>query len=204
MIEIKGTGWISGGRYGAIRSGERSRCEEVDPSGRFTCKSLFAYPFKNFGRLDDVSRNVCHAVALAMRDAGVSYSMGFKQDIGIIGTNATGSIATDVAYFRDYLEGGRTLGRASLFIYTLTSSPLGEAAIHFGLLGPLLYASSTTGALASLVAMAGEMIESGEAGAMLVGEADEREAIYMLIGRGDAPLDIDQELSKIYSEVHQK
>ena len=37
------------------------------------------------------------------------------------------------------MANGSTLGRGNLFIYTLPSSPLAEAAIHFGLTGKLLY-----------------------------------------------------------------
>jgi len=44
--------------------------------------------------------------------------------------------------FLDYVQAGRKLGRGSLFIYTLPSSPLAEAAIHFGLQGPVLYIGS--------------------------------------------------------------
>ena len=62
-----------------------------------------------------------------------------------------GSLQSDLEYFRDYLEGGRTLSRGNLFIYTLPSSPLGEAAIHFGLLGPLLYAASEGNALTAVL-----------------------------------------------------
>lgn len=209
MSAVKGIGWIGGGHYGCVRKAQRTACEGPGWMGR----QLFAYPFKNFGRLDDVSRNVCHAVALAMRDADITYSMGYKQAMGIIGTNVQGSFGADRAYFKDYLEGGRTLGRGNLFIYTLPSSPPGEAAIHFGLLGPMFYMAG--GGLAGAMALAGDIVQSGECSSMLVGEADKRGGIYFvlqaahegfmdtqqimgLLDRGLAPSDL---VTKIQSEV---
>ena len=51
-----------------------------------------------------------------------------------------------MAYFQDYVSGGRKLGRGNLFIYTLPTSPAAEAAIHFGLAGPLLYVGRSVSA----------------------------------------------------------
>ena len=82
------------------------------------------------------------AVALALRDAGIEYSARNKQDTGIIATSGAGSLQSDLDYYADFVKNGRTLSLANLFIYTLPSSPLGEAAIHFGLTGPLLFTSA--------------------------------------------------------------
>ncbi len=146
-------------------------------------KRLFSFPFKNFGRLDTISKMTCYAVALALQDAGMHYSAGQKQDIGIIGTNASGSLQSDIHYFRDYLNSGRTLSRGNLFIYTLPTSPMAEAAIYFGLQGPLLYATSPDRSLASILAMATEMILLEETPVMLAGMAEEKEAVYFVLTR---------------------
>lgn len=50
-----------------------------------------------------------------------------------------GSDATNAAYFKDYLDNGRQLGSSLLFRYTLPSCAPAEAAIAFGLQGPLFY-----------------------------------------------------------------
>ncbi len=121
------------------------------------------------------------AVSLALQDAGIEYSPLRKQDIGIVGTNAEGSLQSDKEYFRDYLEGGRTLSRGNLFIYTLPSSPFGEAAIHFGLLGPVVYAASESNALTSVLDMAADMILANEAPVMLVGKAEADEAVFFVL-----------------------
>jgi 3-oxoacyl-(acyl-carrier-protein) synthase len=146
---------------------------------------VFSRPFKNFGRLDEVSRTTASAVGLALRDAGLECSPERKQDIGIVGTNALGSLGADADYFRDYLDSGRTLSRGNLFIYTLPSSAVGEAAIHFGFLGPALYASGGGGLLTAFDA-ACEMIDSGQAAVMLAGEADRGEALFFVIDGNDS------------------
>ncbi len=149
-------------------------------------KRLFSYPFKNFGRLDALSKMTCYAVALALQDAGIHYSSGRKQDIGIIGTSTPGSLQSDIYYFQDYLNSGRTLSRGNLFIYTLPTSPLAEAAIYFGLQGPLLYATGPDRPLASILAMSTEMILLEETPVMLAGMAEEDKAVYCVLMRGPA------------------
>ncbi len=141
----------------------------------------FSQPFKNFGRLDRMSRMTVSAVALALQDAGMEYSSANKQDMGIIGTSRAGSLTSDIDYFKDFWENGRTLSRANLFIYTLPSSAMGEAAIHFGLTGPLFYGTSADGSLAGFMDMAVDMVVTRETGGMLVGKIEEEEALYFLV-----------------------
>ncbi|MFA5072971.1 MAG: hypothetical protein WC539_03640 [Nitrospirota bacterium] len=143
---------------------------------------IFSYPFKNFGRLDSLSRITVAAVALAFRDAEKPYSPDCKQAIGIVGTSKDGSLVSDREYFKDYMQGGRTLSRANLFIYTLPSSPLGEAAIHFGLRGPLVYATASTDTLPALMTIGADMIDAHQSNMMLVGRAEQDEALYFLLG----------------------
>src|SRR5574341_2368969 len=81
-------------------------------------------------------------------------------------------------------ECGRTLGRGNLFIYTLPSSPLGEAAIHFGLQGPLFYAAEGRASLGMVFEIAAEMLLLGETEAILAGVAEHESALYAFLGRG--------------------
>jgi 3-oxoacyl-[acyl-carrier-protein] synthase II len=180
-ISIHGIGWIRKEEYGCIMKGKRLSYTDGKPANALSGKDIFPYPFKNFGRLDLLSKMTCRAVALALDDAGTGYSPEKKQDIGIIGTNADGSLQSDVQYFKDYLESGRTLSRANLFIYTLPSSPLGEAAIYFGLQGPVLYATGGDKSLAAITAMAADMTFHNEVSAMLVGTAGEDEAVFFVV-----------------------
>lgn len=170
-VNILGTGWMNRESYGSERM-----ARSVEYASRVSLRKLgkedglFAYPVKNMGRFDPVSRRVCYVTALALKDAGMEYSKDWRQDIGLLGTDEYGSEQANLSYFRDYVEGGRTMARANLFIYTLPSSPLAEAAVHFGLQGPLLYLRSQDGSVDSLLDTAQRMIAEGQAETMLVYE----------------------------------
>lgn len=180
---ITGIGWLAAGEYGCIGRGERSRLESgLNDAG--SRKGLFARPFRNFGRLDPLSRMTVAGISLALRDGAVGCSPERKQDIGIIGTSSEGSLATDLRFFRDYVESGRKMARGGLFIYTLPSSPLGEAAIHFGLLGPLLYAGGGQNSFGEAIGMAERMLLREGSEAMLAGISGEDAAVYCLLTKG--------------------
>lgn len=150
-------------------------------------KGIFSYPFKNFGRLDADSKMVCYSVALALKDAGESYSFDSKKDIGIIGTNMDGSLQSDIDYFKDYVAYGRKLSRGNLFIYTLPTSPLGEAAIHFGLQGPLFYMTSGYEILPLVIRTAEEMLLLNETQMVVAGMNNKDEAAYFVLMRDPGP-----------------
>jgi hypothetical protein len=180
-IMIRGIGWLTQTGYGCIRSGLHRPFPPGEGTGTLTKKDFFSYSFKNFGRLDGISRMTAYAVALTLQDAGIEYSPDKKQDIGIIGTNEKGSLQSDLAYFKDYVRSGRTLSRGNLFIYTLPSSPIGEAAIHFGFMGPVLYAAGLKNSLGIVLDMAADLVRDWETSAVLAGSAEEGEAIYFLV-----------------------
>ncbi len=189
-ISVRGIGWLTNEGYGCIRKGGQQAYEAGEAPHSLPKSGLFSHPFKNFGRLDSISRMTVYAVALALRDAGIEYSPAKKQDFGIIGTNAEGSLRSDMEYFKDYIASGRTLSRGNLFIYTLPSSPIGEAAIHFGFLGPLLYAEAGQNSLVSALDTAAEMLLAGETPVMLAGKAEAHEAVYFVLApHADLPAD---------------
>ena len=177
MISITGIGWIGGEEYGCILK----EIKEPYKDGVFPKNKIFPYSYKNIGRLDHVSRMTCAAVALALQDAGIECSPELKHDAGIISTNASGSFDTDMLYFRDYLDSGRTLSRGNLFIYTLPSSPSGEAAIYFGLQGPLLYIAGKNNSMFNAMKTAAEMLLNKEASVMLAGTSETDHAIYFVL-----------------------
>lgn len=185
-ISVNGIGWLTKEGYGCIRSGLNHAYENGENAFSLSKKDIFSHPFKNFGRLDTLSKMTAFGVSLALQDAGIEYSLTAKQDIGIVGTNAEGSLRSDIGYFQDYLESGRTLSRGNLFIYTLPSSPIGEAAIHFGFRGPVLYAAGENNALSVVFDLANEMILADEAPVMLVGTAEAEEAVFFVLGRDRA------------------
>lgn len=182
-IDVLGTGWLTSSEYGAERLGL-----SVEYASRTTLRGLgkedrlFAYPVKNFGRFDAMSQRACYVTALALRDAGLEYSKGWKQDVGLLGTDLYGCEQANLNYFRDYVESGRTLARANLFIYTLPSSPLAEAAVHFGLQGPLLYLRPRSGSPDSLFAAARRMIAEEQAKYILIYELANRMDSCQVVG----------------------
>jgi 3-oxoacyl-[acyl-carrier-protein] synthase II len=186
MIAVRGIGWLTRDGYGSVGSGLEQTFEAGEGVVSLSRRGIVPTPYRNFGRLDPLSRSTIGAVALALGDAGLSCSPGDKQATGIVGTARDGSLAADVAFFRDYLENGRTLARGNLFIYTLPTSPLGEAAIQFGLTGPLLHVAGAAAPLDGALALAAEMVAGGEAPQMLAGEADAASALYLLIDRAAA------------------
>lgn len=169
-----------------VKKNMRVRYKDLTSFDGLSRTGIFSYPFKNFGRLDEVSKLVCYAAALALQDAGDTYDSNQKKDMGLIGTNADGSLQSDIDYFRDYLDSGRKLSRGNLFLYTLPSSPLGEAAIHFGLQGPLFYMTSGHASLPAVLRTASEMLMLGETPSVLAGINTEDEAVYIVLVKDPA------------------
>lgn len=180
MIALCGIGWINKEEYMCVMKGLRVRYKDATSFDGLSKKGIFSYPFKNFGRFDPVSKMVCYSVALALKDADESYSPDIKKDMGIIGTNTDGSLQSDIDYFKDYVDCGRKLSRGNLFIYTLPTSPLAEAAIHFGLQGPLLYITSGCLDVPLIIRTAEEMMLLNETQSVLAGVNSKDEAVYFV------------------------
>ena len=179
---ISGAGWIDTKRYGMWRCGSGEDYESFKEL-RSPEKELFTYPVKNFGRFDLPSKFACISVALALKDAGISCEQGCKMDMGLLGTNAVGAVNANTAYYTDFVDCGRTLGRGNLFIYTLPSSPLAEVSIHFGLQGPLLYVVNTQNDLMDLIQTCSLLVADGQARHMvLVKYTTEGSFCYVLDG----------------------
>jgi len=111
------------------------------PESEFRKENIFHREFKNFGRLDNMSKSVCAAIALILHQKKL-YPSDKKLNIPIFFGLNEGPISSDYAYYSDFLKFGGTAGRANLFVYTLPSSPLGEASVHFGLTGNLLFVNA--------------------------------------------------------------
>ncbi|HSQ77319.1 MAG TPA: hypothetical protein VLN91_00360, partial [Nitrospirota bacterium] len=70
-IAVRGIGWVTQEGYGCVRSGLLHRYEIREGVHTLPGKDIFSHPFKNFGRLDTISKMTAYAVSLALRDAGV-------------------------------------------------------------------------------------------------------------------------------------
>jgi 3-oxoacyl-[acyl-carrier-protein] synthase II len=186
---VRGVGWLDEQDWGSVF--RRQRVTYGDPAGVPPWKQgeLFAGGIKNVGRFDRATRMTVSACGLALWDAGVSAP---APAVGLIGTNAGGSLLANRSYFEDYLQAGRVMARGNLFIYTLPSSPLAETAIHFGLQGPLLYAGFPGGGVGDVLQAGVDLIGDGTATEMLAVYSDEKEGLAFLIGRQE-PEDHDIE-----------
>jgi hypothetical protein len=184
MIKTSGTGWIKNGRCGLKRKGQIYKYSDLKSLySLLKDKGLFVFPVENFSRFDQMSKLTCLAIALTLYDARVIYAKGKKLDIGVLFSGRNGSFDAQSAYFKDYVDNGRLLGRGNLFIYTLPSSPMAEASIHFGLKGPLLYMDfSGSQKDIKLIEYAKRMIAAGQAKMVLVLQSNNRDTICSAIG----------------------
>ncbi len=181
-----GIGWITGTAYGLMRHGE-TRADHGSRAGLTgPVDALFRRKVERFGRFDPVSRMACLACELALQDAG--YSPADRQEIGILGAGFEGSLAANAAYFKDYVESGRILARGNLFVYTLPTAALGEAAIHFGFQGPLFSLISRVTPLADALEAASLLVKLGDAPAMLVVQAEAESAVAAFVAAGSPPI----------------
>jgi hypothetical protein len=186
MNVVSGIGWITRTEYGCVRRRLRKPYSEMTSlRGDLQADSLFSYPVKGFGKFDRISQISCCVAALAFHDAESSYAEGVKQDMGILGTNADGCLQSNLDYFNDFVENGRTLGRANHFVHTLPSIPMSQAAIHFKCQGPLLYVRFPNAPVASLLRQADRIILRGESAAMLAVMANEEDAQSFMMRRAD-------------------
>ena len=205
QFAIAGIGWITQTAYGCVNQGDAHSY-----AGRTTARlvgsvdALFRHKIESFGRFDEVSRMTCYACALALRDAGIAYSQDGKLEFGLIGVGRAGSLSANHTYFKDYADSGRILARGNLFVYTLPSAPLGEAAIHFGFQGPLFAVLSPATPFAEGLEIARDLVNSGDAPAMLVVQAEADCALAAVISRDSGtPVSGIAELSTRHPELSQ-
>lgn len=186
MNVVAGIGWIDRSEYGCVRRRLRKPYPDLKSlRSALQEEAVFSYPVKGFGKYDRASQMTCCVAALAFYDAGMSYSEDRKQDIGILGTNSDGCLQSNLDFFNDFVKNGRTLGRANLFVYTLPSIPVAEAAIYFKCQGPLLYMGYSREPVASLLRQSDRMILRGETTAMVAVRASEEEAQCFILRRRD-------------------
>jgi len=167
-VVVVGVGYIGPGIYGMQLRGLHHSEPDLRGIYRYLLKeSVLPERIRNFGRFDRISRQTCLAAGLALHDAAPAAQLT-KANVGLLAVNRKGALETNMAYFRDYLDSGRKLGRGNFFIYTLPTSPLAETAICYRLRGPILYAAFTGDDFRQGVAMAEAMITEDGLPAMLL------------------------------------
>jgi hypothetical protein len=108
-----------------------------------TLNKCFKRKFKNFGRLDKMSKAIAYALAPLLEKYGYYQKELKKNTIHLFFSSEEACNHSDREYFNDFIQYGETAGRANKFLYTLPTSPLGEASVHFGLTGRILFFSTT-------------------------------------------------------------
>jgi hypothetical protein len=185
VTRVVGSGWIgqrgfgSGPRTDAVWGRPEDLAIHVSspPGGKAS---------RNYGRFDLPTRLVCHAVELALRDAGYGSERQLPEGTGLIGAGDVGTLAANLAYFGDYCEHGKVLGRSNLFVYTLPTSVIAEAAIHFRLRGPLFFlASRPEGELGPALRAAEDFLAGGAVPCMMVCDATPSVALVHVIESAD-------------------
>ena len=128
-------------------------------------KSIPLMRLDNFRRAGEKARLAMIGSMLALADAGLSTG----GNAAIIGWGGEESMAENRAYFTDYAVNGRFLGRSQLFVGTLPSTPLCEAAICLNIHGPVYYFQSD-GGLDAVLTEAESLLSSKSGGqALLLG-----------------------------------
>ncbi len=176
---ITGIGWVGTATHGAVRLGRSGAHHDGrDLYRQLRADGVVPDAIKDFGRFDPDSVRVCLAAALTLHDAGIAPWSDAAGVTGLLIAGATGSQTANLAYFRDYIVNGRSLGRGNLFIYTLPTSPAAEASICFGLSGPLLYIGhGGRTAAADALRAAADFVAAGQADTMLCVVADDAQTI---------------------------
>lgn len=186
VARLLGLGWIDAGAYGCGRSGLRvafgERATHHDIARQ---DGLFSKLPQNFRRFAPEAKLVCGACALALGDAGLhGLDDRDNPDIGLLYSNNAGCDRANREYFADFVGCGRKLGRGAFFVFTLPSSPLAGASIHYRLRGPVAYFGFPQRPLPRLIELAADMLAGAEASRMLVTAGDERRAVCCLLDPG--------------------
>ena len=168
---INGIGWVTAAGYnGGRNTVQQPLCQGIVEVPKR--KQIFSKPDMRFGRLDEFSRVGLGALALCLRD-GAAEEWDEKRQIGIVAASKYGCLNTDMVYLDTMLPDNGALASPKLFVYTLSNSFLGEAALRFGLTGNtvVLNQQDDTGGLGA-VRYALEDLSWGEQSAILVGICD--------------------------------
>ncbi len=125
---IHALGWCDMERWGCVGAHVVSRHGTTpDLSASAEAEKLIGRPVKYYSRMPIQTRLSLIAMSQALQ-ASRWVETGMRE-IGMTTAGYDGCLDADHRYFRDYVETGRVTGRGSLFIYTLATSTVGEAAI---------------------------------------------------------------------------
>ncbi|MDD4098269.1 MAG: hypothetical protein PHC30_05830 [Lentisphaeria bacterium] len=105
----------------------------------------------DFRRAGPNAKRAILAALLAAADCGPAWQ---PETTAVLGWNGDGCATENALFWQDYTANGRTQARGALFVPTLCSVPLCEAAIALGIHGPAVYLQAEADALADALALA--------------------------------------------------
>jgi 3-oxoacyl-[acyl-carrier-protein] synthase II len=168
---LVGLAWATASGLGVATAGgavERALPPMDNPDAFFTGG------YRNWGRVAPQARRLACALEAGFAELRLDGQARRRAGWGIFGMNTAGCHAENTAFFRDYVENGRSLARGGLFVHTLPSTPVAEASIHFGLRGPVCHFVDPALDFSRLVDWAcATMAEEGVAGMVVVSIEDD-------------------------------
>ena len=170
MSVISGLGWITASGIGTGREQDNFQLS-TKPLPAIERQTVFAEPYKNFGRMDPYSKLGVSCIALALRDAGLEQRKQ-NPDMAVVVSTEFGCLDTDIAYYQTVIPHSGTQASPNLFAYTLPNCFLGEVSIRFGVLGESYVLSDPSGTGLISIHSALDHIRCGDAAKVLCGVCD--------------------------------
>lgn len=172
---ITGLGWVTAAGYGRGRSGELPHWQPGEPKPPAAVLKTLSGGSR-FGRLDLFSQIGVAAVALALEDAGrldskTSSASCAAGDCGLICATTSGCELTDHNFYKT-VQADPRLASPGLFVYTLASSFLGEAALRFAITGTSLALIEAQPSGAEALRLGLEQLAYGDEEVMIAGLAN--------------------------------
>jgi|GEM_PF-1478250 len=178
---INALGWCDNQRWGRVGPQGASRQGTTpDLSASAEVETLIGRRVKYFARMPIQTRIGLIAMSQALQASG--WVESGMREIGMTTAGYNGCLDANHRYFRDYVETGRVNGRGSLFIYTLATSTVGEAAIALRLSGPTLYVHSDVAPVTTLIELSQQMVEEGQSQGALALWSDTLAAVCFAVG----------------------
>jgi 3-oxoacyl-[acyl-carrier-protein] synthase II len=126
-------------------------------------------------RLDRASRMLTLAMQTALAESKGARALG--AELGAIAGSAYGNVDASAEFVQRIYEKGGRLASPMAFPNLVPSSPVGHAAIYLGMRGPVLATQDLGVTGEAAVALACELVEAGEAPAIVAGSVEELSAI---------------------------
>lgn len=193
---VVSAGWVLPQTGGGWAGGEICETPAGGVHQLFESEITERMEVKNAGRFPEGTRSVCAACALAFRAAGIWPEGDIGRNTGVLIAGYDHTLLQNSDFFKDYVDHGRVMARGKLFIYTLPTSAVAEAAILFNLEGPLLFEESDYRPFAGLVSSGSDLVVSGQARRMVLLWQDREATLCVLLDIHDGSLS-----SKCLAEV---